>query len=136
MSRVIHIAGVEVQVGQIIRQRCSWCGVMLSEVDLQNDAWAPNEDGSVPDPVSGWGYEKLVFMEGVNPVHMGVIEHVNGDQMPAGFCGDEGKPRLRAVETPRCADCGSTEVDDSTVGPTVYMKHHSYCPQLLPAEAT
>lgn len=39
------------------------------------------------------------------------------------------------VNEPRCADCGSTEIDDSEVGPGVYMVHHEDCVQLQAAQA-
>lgn len=31
---VTHIAGLDVQVGRYLRQRCAWCGAMLSDYDL------------------------------------------------------------------------------------------------------
>lgn len=36
---------------------------------------------------------------------------------------------------PRCADCGSTKVDDSIPGPSIYMVHHDDCVQLQAMQA-
>lgn len=46
---VTHIAGLVCQVGSLVRQRCGWCGAMLSDYDLALTAV------SIPDPVpEGW----------------------------------------------------------------------------------
>ena len=93
---MIHIAGQPVQVGSVCRQRCSWCGAVLQEVDLKNVAVHPP-----PKPGEKLVFEfevgRLIKVEGTNPTSYHVLPHNDGDQMPAGFCGDEGKPRLRAV---------------------------------------
>lgn len=34
MTTVTHLAGVDVQIGSHLRQRCSWCGAVLTDVDL------------------------------------------------------------------------------------------------------
>jgi hypothetical protein len=30
-----HIAGLDLQMGSWVRQRCAWCGVILTEADLE-----------------------------------------------------------------------------------------------------
>ncbi len=37
--------------------------------------------------------------------------------------------------SPSCPDCGSTEIDDSIVGTSIYLVHKPSCVQLLPATA-
>ena len=96
MSRTIHIAGAVVQVGSVSRQRCAWCGEMLAELDRNNTAVAPNEDGTYPELTCGFEPLKLISVEGINPTSYGVVEHTDGEQIPAGFCGDDG-PRLKVV---------------------------------------
>lgn len=92
MSKVIHIAGAVVKVGAVSRQRCAWCGVMLDELDLRNVAWEGDNE-----PTCGFTPLALISVEGVNPTSYSVVEHVDGGQIPAGFCGDEGKPRIALV---------------------------------------
>lgn len=31
---ITHIAGLNLQTGSWVRQRCAWCGVIITEVDL------------------------------------------------------------------------------------------------------
>lgn len=96
-QRKIHIAGLQAQVGPLLRQRCAWCGEMLLDYDLRNMAVEP---GVTVEEVAG-GFEPgaLIEVAGVNPRSFGVIEHKDGDNIPAGFCGDE-RPPLRLVEPP------------------------------------
>lgn len=94
MSKVIHIAGAVVKVGAVSRQRCAWCGVMLDELDLRNAAW----EGDDGPPPCGFEPLALISVEGVNPTSYGVVEHVDGGQIPAGFCGDaDDGPRIKLV---------------------------------------
>lgn len=39
-EREVHIAGVPAQFGPYLRQRCSWCGAVLIDVDLSAIAFA------------------------------------------------------------------------------------------------
>lgn len=34
MAAVVHIAGVDIRVGSVMRQRCAWCGEILMERDF------------------------------------------------------------------------------------------------------
>lgn len=40
MSALTHLAGVDVQIGTQLRQRCSWCGAVLIDEDLSMTAVA------------------------------------------------------------------------------------------------
>ena len=93
MTRTIHIVGNAVKVGSRVRQLCAWCGATLVDED----------EGSVavhPPPAPGeeliptWEPLALLAVEGTNPTSYAIVEHEDGQQIPAGFCGDE-QPRLR-----------------------------------------
>lgn len=95
MKRKVHIAGQPAQVGSVVRQRCSWCGYLFHEHDLATMAIhpPPKEDEKLSFEFNPGA---LVEVEGINPTRTSVIPHVDGDQLPAGFCGDD-KPRLKSV---------------------------------------
>lgn len=42
---ITHIAGLQVQVGHRMRQRCSWCGALLEDHDLENVAVPVGQEG-------------------------------------------------------------------------------------------
>ncbi len=96
-TRKIHIAGGVVRVGNVIRQRCAWCGHLLVDLDLANTAFESAEDAKAAAVEPGWEPGALISEEGTFPVIQGVVSHDDGDKLPAGWCGDDG-PRLRAVE--------------------------------------
>lgn len=91
--RTIHIAGFVVRVGNVLRQRCAWCGHLLIERDFDREMVAPGCE----DRADGWAVNALVAEESGNPRVQYVVAHVDGEAIPAGWCGDEGKPRLRAL---------------------------------------
>ena len=95
MSKVIHIAGFCVRIGSQERQRCAWCGAVLIDYDYANIAVALNPDGSVPDVGGGFALGVLVAVDGGCKY---IVPHEDGAQLPAGFCGDDGRARLRVVE--------------------------------------
>lgn len=77
---MIHIAGLDVQVGNQLRQRCSWCGACLIDLDLTRIAVPEGQD---PRPGT-WPIGGLVSDDrGV----AFVVEHEDGDQLPDGCCG-------------------------------------------------
>lgn len=69
---LVHLAAPPLRAGDIIRQRCAWCGALIEERDLSRtavqvqpgesdeDAWRSlvNDDGS---PARGW--EGLVAVD-------------------------------------------------------------------------
>lgn len=92
----LHIAGFPVRVGKVARQLCAWCGMSLSDCDYANVA---QPEGQTGDPFHPFECGVLVDVRKDGPVTSSVVvPHVDGDKMPAGFCGDGGKARLRAVE--------------------------------------
>lgn len=79
MTALIHIAGRDVQVGPYLRQRCGWCGAVLLDYDLDRIAVPVGTD---PRPAT-WPPGDLVAVDG-NASY--VVEHVDGDDVPAGSC--------------------------------------------------
>ena len=63
MTEVVHIAAPEVQVGHRLRQRCSWCGAMIDDVDLSTIQVAVAE-GEEPSPYPSWPAGALVAVDG------------------------------------------------------------------------
>lgn len=97
MAAVIHIAGFPVRVGGHKRQRCAWCGVLLVDsIDDQLACTPPPPPGERVE-LAHWQPNALVRVDG--PMSS-IVTHVDGDPIPAGWCGDEGKTRLRVVEEP------------------------------------
>lgn len=77
---VIHIAGVHVQVGQQLRQRCAWCGAVLLDYDLASIAVPVGQD---PTPAT-WPPGGLVLVDGSMSA---TVEHADGASLPDGSCG-------------------------------------------------
>jgi len=76
---IVHIAGVDVQVGALLRQRCSWCGAVLIDYDLDRIAVPVGQD---PRPGT-WPVGELVARDGVASY---VVEHVDGSDLPPEAC--------------------------------------------------
>lgn len=76
---VVHIAGVVVRVGARIRQRCSWCGALLDDHDLERIAVPEGQD---PMPAS-WPSGDLVAVDGAASW---IVPHTDGERLPANAC--------------------------------------------------
>lgn len=76
---ITHIAGLDVQVGPYLRQRCAWCGAVLSDYDLARVA-VP--EGQNPRPAM-WEVGILVAIDGVASW---VVDHEDGADLPANAC--------------------------------------------------
>lgn len=79
---VTHIAGLVIEIGPRVIQRCGVCGEKL--VDNKDVAMPVREDGSV-DKIATWCVGGLVRREG-HRWH--AIAHVNGEDLPADNCLD------------------------------------------------
>lgn len=79
MTALIHIAGVQVQVGPRLRQRCSWCGAVLCDYDLQRIAVPEGQD---PRPAM-WETGALIKVNGSASF---VVEHEEGAELPPEAC--------------------------------------------------
>ena len=77
-GEVVHIAGLDVEVGPYLRQRCAWCGEILIDVDLRRVAFVEG-----PMKLATWTVGGLVAVEG----NMSALrEHIDGDQLPMNSC--------------------------------------------------
>jgi len=79
MTTVIHIAGQQVQVGHLLRQRCSWCGATLCDYDLTRIAVPVGQD---PRPAM-WETGRLIAVDGNASW---VVDHEDGAELPDGAC--------------------------------------------------
>jgi hypothetical protein len=79
VTALIHIAGVQVQVGSRLRQRCSWCGAVLCDYDLERIA-VP--DGQDPRPAM-WETGALIEVDGCASF---TVEHEEGAELPPEAC--------------------------------------------------
>jgi hypothetical protein len=79
MTAITHIAGAQVQVGSRLRQRCSWCGAVLCDYDLERIAVPEGQD-----PTPGmWETGRLVQVDGPMSV---IVEHEDGAELPPEAC--------------------------------------------------
>lgn len=55
---LVHVAGTPMRAGNVIRQRCAWCGALLTEHDLERIAVPDGEDPGLVDadgaPLARW----------------------------------------------------------------------------------
>lgn len=77
---VIHIAGAVVQVGTQHRQRCSWCGAVIEDLDL---ALMAVPDDQTAAGVPSWPVGELVAVAGGMKW---LVDHADGNVLPAGCC--------------------------------------------------
>lgn len=81
-GHVVHIAGLPVKVGRIVRQRCAWCGAVIDDVDLSAVAVVLTGAGD-PQLWPTWPVGALL---GVDGGVRWVIEHADGDDVPPECC--------------------------------------------------
>lgn len=79
MSGIVHIAGYQVRVNQLLRQRCAWCTVVLIDYDLDRVAVPVGQD---PTPAT-WPPGELVEVDGNASW---IVPHEDGQQLPAQAC--------------------------------------------------
>jgi hypothetical protein len=80
VTAVIHIAGPDITIGPHVRQRCAWCGALLIDYNLDRVAIPVGQD-----PLLGlWGGGDLIAVDGNAKW---VVQHADGDPLPAGACG-------------------------------------------------
>jgi hypothetical protein len=76
---ITHIAGLDVQVGRFLRQRCAWCGAVLGDYDL---ACVAVLEGQNLRPAM-WTVGALVAIDGAAAW---AVEHEDGTELPANAC--------------------------------------------------
>jgi hypothetical protein len=74
---IVHIAGLDVRVGNRLRQRCAWCGAMIDDYDLRLVA---TTDGNGPGT---WPVGALIARDGGMTY---VMEHDDGADIPSQCC--------------------------------------------------
>ena len=75
-----HLAGLDVRVGPYLRQRCAWCGAVLTDHDLRKVAIQTD----APDKtVATWPVGEVIRVDGNMS---SVIAHNPGDQLPEDSC--------------------------------------------------
>lgn len=77
----IHFAGLDVRVGDHLRQLCAWCGHRLVDLDLARVAVPVDQ----PGPPATWPPGALVAVVGRAAW---VVDQTDGDQIPPGTCHD------------------------------------------------
>lgn len=79
MTAVLHIAGLDAQVGSRLRQRCAWCGALLIDYELSGLAVPVGQEGRV----GVWPFGKLVLLDGALSV---LVEYDAVSPLPDGAC--------------------------------------------------
>lgn len=88
----VHIAGLDIQIGPLLRQRCAWCDTVLVDYDLTCTA-SPCGDpcknfGCRPEnhrPAT-WPVSQLVEVDGAWPRVTALVPHIDGDPLPDNAC--------------------------------------------------
>ena len=70
MEPVVHVAGLVINLGGHLRQRCAWCGALLDDVELVLTAGR----------IATWPEGGLVAVDG------GMRWTVQSDPLPEGLC--------------------------------------------------
>ena len=86
MTAVVHIAGVPIQFGSVVRQRCSWCGAVLIDTDLEQ---VQVLTGDADRPFPTWEVGGLVRCDGAVTATTEPVESLTdpGDvTLPADAC--------------------------------------------------
>jgi hypothetical protein len=85
---VIHFTGLPVYIGQRVRQRCAWCGIVLEDEDLSQ---LMHPDGS--SPWQPWKMGVLLLVEGNGRSIVAVCA-----SLPSGTCADQDlRPFVRTL---------------------------------------
>jgi hypothetical protein len=79
-SALVHIVGMYCRINDRLRQRCTWCGAVLIDVDTANMAVPEGQEGGP----GTWPVGALVRVDG-NLTY--VVDHVDGDPLPEDACG-------------------------------------------------
>lgn len=83
-AAMVHVAGAAVQVGNHLRQRCSWCGGVLIDEDLALISVPVGQEGDFPT----WGVGELIettALDGQGGMWT-VVDHTDGDPVPDNCC--------------------------------------------------
>lgn len=64
MGAVVHFAGPDIRINNLLRQRCAWCGLALIDYDLDLVAVPDGQDGGP----STWPLGGLVAHDAADPL--------------------------------------------------------------------
>lgn len=80
-AEIVHIAGQPVQLqARYVRQRCSWCGALIEDIDLQRTAvYVGDENTDTTVPL--WPTGELVAIDGNMKYCLGDVS-----EMPPNCC--------------------------------------------------
>lgn len=91
---VVHIAGLDIQVGSLLRQRCGWCGVVIVDYDLELTA-SPCGDDCKAGGCRPENHRPATWpVGGLAEVGGGVswaVPHEDGAQLPENACSRGGR---------------------------------------------
>ena len=82
MTSMTHVAGLVVNIGPHMRQRCAWCGAVMIDYDLTRIAVVVT-DGEKPSGPPTWEVGALIVVAGNASW---VAEDQGDDQLPADAC--------------------------------------------------
>lgn len=85
MPTQVHLAGPDIAMNGLRRQRCVWCGLLLDEMDLSRIA-VQVEPGCEPEPPATLKPGAFYRVLGVNPRAIALIDE---DELERG---DDGRP--------------------------------------------
>lgn len=86
-GHLVHLVGPPLRAGDVIRQRCAWCGALIDEYDLtrvaipEGDPPLVHEDGT---PCGGW--TGLVAVAEGSPTVKWAVENPPDGRMPEDSC--------------------------------------------------
>lgn len=81
-DEIVHIAGAAVRTGPYLRQRCSWCGAALIDVDLRQ---YPHDDECWFDYPT-WTPSALIVSVGDRATFVVRDQYRVGDELPEASC--------------------------------------------------
>jgi len=85
----IHIAGLDVQVGPLVRQLCAWCGETIENRDLSKEKVAVQPGHPIPETRSGWPIGALIEIT-TSPTGGGrivsIVDHDPAVKLPIDCC--------------------------------------------------
>lgn len=80
---VAHIVGLDITIGdRFMRQRCAWCGALLTDYDLANVAMMVTPEDPNPRP-SFWPAGAVVVHDG----NMWYVVELDDGKLPDNCCG-------------------------------------------------
>lgn len=79
MTSITHVAGLPVNVGPQLRQRCAWCGAVLIDYNLEQIAVPIGQEG----PPATWEVGAMVVVDGNASW---VAEDQGDDKLPDDAC--------------------------------------------------